>query len=99
MSAGPLFLFREIMKNQTKTFINFGEIAAFHFRCKTCALELTVPFGADFTRTRTAQKCPGCGDSWLQVNDGSAVPALANLVESIRTISQWPGVCEVSIEV
>jgi Zn finger protein HypA/HybF involved in hydrogenase expression len=87
------------MTNQTKTFINFDEITAFRFRCKTCALELTVPFGADFTRTRTAHNCPGCGDSWLHVNDGSAVPALADLVESIRTISQWPGVCEVSIEV
>lgn len=87
------------MTNQTKTFINLGEIAGFHFDCKTCGVELTVPFGADFTRMKTAHKCPGCGDSWLAVNDGSAAPALADFVQAIKAISQWPGQCNISVEI
>lgn len=87
------------MNTKSKTLIGFGEIAAFHFRCKTCGVELSIPLREDFTRTRTAHKCPGCGDSWLAVNDGSAAPALANFVQSIKTISQWPGECDVSVEI
>jgi Zn finger protein HypA/HybF involved in hydrogenase expression len=91
--------FKEKMNTKSKTLIGFDEITAFHFRCKTCSLEMTIPVREDFTRTRTAHKCPSCGDSWLVVNDGSAAPALANFVQAINAISQWPGQCGISVEI
>lgn len=88
------------MTNQTKTFIRLGEIAGFHFCCKTCGVELTVPLRDDFSRSRTARQCPCCGDSWLAMNEatgGSA--ALEKLVQAARAISEWPGQCEVRLEI
>lgn len=88
------------MTNQTKTLINLGEIAGFHFHCKTCSIEMTVPLREDFSRSRTAHKCPGCGDSWLVVNEapGGSVE-LEKLVQAVRAIAQWPGQCRISVEI
>lgn len=99
-SAFSVAQIKEKMNSQTKTLIGFGEIAAFHFLCKTCGIELTVPLRDDFSRSRTVHKCPGCGDSWLVVNEtpgGSA--ALEKFVQAVTALSQWPGQCKISVEI
>jgi hypothetical protein len=92
------------MTNQTKQFVNLSEITAFRFRCtnKKCGAELSLPLQENYSLTHPADSCPNCGSPWLKFSDGpnsSVVPLLEQIVASIRSLSTWPGVCEVSLEV
>jgi hypothetical protein len=94
-----------VMTGQTKKFINLEEIIGLRFCCKNekCGAELCLPFQNDFTRSRPADKCPNCGAGWLVLTDrsgGSTVaPLLEKIVQEIRSISQWPGQCEITLEI
>ena len=91
------------MTNQTKTFIALGDIASFRFTCtnRGCGTELTVPLQEDYSRTHAADKCPNCHEGWLKpsdVNSATAAPLLEQIVAAIRSISEWPVQCQISLE-
>jgi hypothetical protein len=92
------------MSNQIKQFLNLNEITGFRFRCKgkRCGAELLLPLQDEYTRTHPVDSCPNCGSPWLKLSDsanGTVVPLLEKIVASIRTVSSWPGVCDISIEI
>ena len=62
---------------------------------------MSLPLREDSSR-RATQKCPNCGDHWLVLNEtaaGSAVPVLEKLVQSIKALSEWPGQCDLALEI
>lgn len=92
------------MNNQTKQFLNLNEITGFRFRCKgkRCGAELSLPLQENYSRSRSVDSCPNCGSPWLKLSDsanGSVVHLLEQIVSAIRSISSWPGVCDISIEI
>jgi hypothetical protein len=92
------------MNIQTKQFISLSDISSFRFRCKTkgCGTELSLPLQENYSLTHPADKCPNCGNGWLRpsdVNPATAAPYLEQLVTAIRSVSEWPGQCEISLEI
>jgi hypothetical protein len=92
------------MLTQTKRYIALGDISAFRFRCKNkkCGTELSLPLQENYSLTKPADWCPNCGAGWLKISDVtcvSAAPFLEQLVSSLRSISAWPGQCEISVEI
>jgi hypothetical protein len=91
------------MLTQTRKFISLSDIFSFRFLCKTCGVEMSLPLREeDFNKARATHKCPNCRDYWLLLNEtasGNAVPALEKFVQSIRALSEWPGQCQISLEI
>jgi hypothetical protein len=92
------------MNNQTKQYLNLNEITGFRFRCKgkRCGAELSLPFQDNYTRTHPVDSCPNCGSPWLKLSDsanGSVVPLLEQIVNSIRSVTSWPGQCDLALEI
>ena len=92
------------MDTQTKQFISLGDIVSFKFRCKNkkCGTELSLPLQENYTLTKPADWCPNCGAGWLRISDTtniSAAPFLEQLVSALRSISAWPGLCDLSLEI
>ena|ERR1700760_3312264 len=92
------------MHTQTRQFISLGDFVSVRFRCKGkgCRTELTLPLQDDYTRTHPADFCPNCGSGWLRlsdVNPATAAPVLEQLVDALRSISEWPGQCQISLEI
>jgi hypothetical protein len=87
-----------------KNYINLNDVTGFRFRCnnKRCGTELSLPLQESYSLTNPVGACPNCGSPWLKFSDepnSSVVAQLEQIVSSIRSISGWPGVCEVSLEV
>jgi hypothetical protein len=92
------------MNTQSKQFISLSDITGFRFRCKgkRCGAELSLPLQENYSLTHPVDCCPNCGSPWLKLSDaqnGTVVPLLEQIVSSIRSLSSWPGVCEVNLEV
>lgn len=92
------------MHTQTKQFISLSDIASFRFRCKNkgCGTELSLPLQDDYSRTHPADRCPNCGSGWLkpsEVANFTAAPLLEQIVAAIRSVSTWPGICDIALEV
>jgi len=94
------------MTSQTKKFIEFSDIVAVRFRCKSddCGAELSLPLQAKFSRDHKADKCPNCGSAWLLVptngSSGSSIaPSLERVAQCIHDLSKWPGNFEITLEV
>jgi hypothetical protein len=92
------------MTTHTKQHINLNEITGFKFRCtgKRCGAELTLPLQENYSLTHPVDSCPNCGSPWLKLSDspnGSVVSQLEQIVASIRSLSAWPGVCGISVEI
>jgi hypothetical protein len=91
------------MQTSTKQYIGLSDFASFRFRCKTkgCGTELSLPLQANYTLTHPAATCPNCKVGWLRLSDVTGVtaaPQLEQLVGAIRSISEWPGQCQISLE-
>jgi hypothetical protein len=87
-----------------KQSINLNEITGFRFRCtgKRCGAELSLPLQENYSLTHPVDSCPNCGSPWLRLSDGpngTVVPLLEQIACSIKSLSTWPGVCGVSLEV
>ena len=91
------------MTSQTKQFLNLNEITGFKFRCKNkrCGAELSLPLQENYL-TNPVDSCPNCGSPWLRLSDGpngTVVPTLERIVTAIRSLSDWPGVCNITAEI
>jgi transcription elongation factor Elf1 len=91
------------MTTQTKKFINFEDIISYRFNCKRCGAELCLPLQVDLNKTEPVNTCPNCKKEWAKMNDGtggiSIAGSLAKFAEAIQKISQWPGGCEITLEI
>jgi hypothetical protein len=92
------------MHTQTRQYIAINDILSFKFRCKNkkCGTELSLPLQENYSLTKPADWCPNCGAGWLKISDVtnvSAAPFLERLVSAIRSISEWPGQCEIALEI
>jgi uncharacterized Zn finger protein len=89
------------MTSQTKKYIELSDIIGLRFECKNaeCGASLTLPMLEDINRTHPLQKCPNCGQVWVQFADSTYELEFKKLVSTLRIIANAAMGCRFTLEI
>ena len=72
------------MTSQTKYLIDFSDILALAFKCRTCGGSVSMPISS-YAKENKLKTCPSCDEPWLE---GSAVETYDKLRATLRGIAE-----------
>lgn len=87
------------MTTQIKRYVQLADVKGIRFACKNCKSELFLPLQRSTAQDQPADSCPNCSRPWMVVNGKQRTKSLDELVRSLWELSEWPGECEVTLEV
>jgi len=70
------------MTSETRTLIEFGEIAGIELKCPHCSAEIFYPIVKNYNRL--ANQCPNCSEIWITSPDPNARPGTPILAMRLK---------------
>ncbi len=75
------------MTNQSKTYIEPGDIAGIRFQCRKCGSAVSLPISAEINFSRVGN-CPNCSEPWTATMQTTVQPALKKCADAIWELTE-----------